>query len=373
VHVRVAQSLAEVDAAYELAAQTFGPNYFEAREALIGVREMEPLKSLEDAVLVVNGESVVGFVRILDRKFHSPAGLVQGGGITSVCIHPDLRGEGWGVRVMEAALERSQQRGDVFSILFARRAVDGWYPKLGYVGMGCHVAMSLDQGTHPDSLPIYSGATRVGVERSYLGAYADAYSDDYRDLFLSFHRDGEWWESLEARLAPGSGSGQFVNLIVGETLIGYFIIRDASVIELSASAGHRAECAAGILRFYDTQYGTPPVLRLPSRHWIMRLFSGTNHTLSIRYSWDGGHMVRILNQGAFKDLVAAGVDCAHRESVETLFSQYDVSRHEEARQLLADIVGASCLLRCAPDAEGAVIPSQGILKALPTWSAMDEL
>ena len=198
MEVRAAKNEGEVDQAYELAAKIFGPNYFELRDSLSRIRELEPLLSLEDAVVMVDEENVVGFVRILNRAFHSPAGAIQGGGITSVCTHPDFRGKGWGLKIMEAALERSRQRGDVFSILFARRAVDGWYPKLGYVGLGCHVELRLEHPLPVDSILPFSGSIIRGVERSYLSYYADAYLDSYKDVFLSFHREHKWWDQLES-------------------------------------------------------------------------------------------------------------------------------------------------------------------------------
>jgi len=84
-------------------------------------------------------------------------------------------------------------------------------------------------------------------------------------------------------------------------------------------------------------------------------------------------MVRILDKSAFKALVAAGVDCAHQESVETLFHRYDVSRHDEARQLLLALAGASWPLQGAQDAGIPATTGHGLVDPLPTWSVVDEL
>ena len=373
MEVRGAKNEREVDEAYELAARTFGPNYFEALQSQDRVRALEPLRSLEDAVVVVRGGEVVGFVRILDRKYYSPVGIVNAGGITSVCVHPGLRGKGWGLKVMEAALNRSRHRGDAFSILFARRDVDGWYPKLGYVGIGCHTEMQIEVPPAAGELPIFLGNTQSGVVDSYIGSYASAYEDSYHDLFLGAHRDQDWWQKLQARLADRVDSQDFVNVMVGGRPIGYFILKSGRVIEAASLIQYRADLIGGLVHCCAEIGNGRLVLALPSGHWCMERLRGMNHTLKVRYSWDGGHMVRILNKDVFRNMVAHGTGSESHEALEGLFQRYDVSEHEGARQLLLTIAGASPDLRAQPKVGNPAVPGSSLLAMLPTWSIVDEL
>ena len=373
MEVRGAKDLREVDKAYELAARIFGPNYFEAKETHAHVRALEPLRSLEDAVVLVSGGEVVGFVRILDRRYYSPAGTVQAGGITGVCVHPGLRGQGWGLKVMDAAIRRSQRRGDAFSVLFARRAVDGWYPRLGYVGIGCHVEMRVEAPSGIGGPSELNGSLQTGIIDSYINIYADSYADSYMDMVLSVCRDSEWWQTLDARLARRVDAKDFVNVMVGEEPIGYFMLRAGKVIEAASLRQHRAELLAGLRQYCTSNHNERLVLALPTGHWCVEALRSMNHTLSVRYSWDGGHMVRILDKDAFKKMVMQYAENGSCESLGTLFEQYDMSDHESARQLLLAIVGASQAVRCSRDAGNPVIPGAPLLPMLPTWSIVDEL
>ncbi len=374
MEVRGAKNPREVDEAYELVAKIFGPNYFEAKEVKAEVRALEPLQNLADAVLVVDGEDVVGFVRLLDRQFYSPAGLVKAGGITSVCIHPDLRGQGWGRRVMEAALQRSWQRGDAFSILFARRAVDGWYPKLGYVGIGCHLELRLERPFGIDSLlSSFAGTTQIGAIEAYRDIYTAAYADSYQGLILSFYRDAEWWQNLKQRLARRINPEDFINVLVRDKPIGYFILKQGRVIEAASPGQHRADFITGLTQFFTIFDSEKLTLALPSGHWCIEFLRRMNHTLSVRYSWDGGHMIRILNKSVFKDIVLGSVGSESYQIVDELFEYYNISEHESARRLLLTIIGVLTPAQGKQASKNPVVLGTSLLPMLPTWSIVDEL
>ena len=373
MEVRGAKDLREVDEAYELAARIFGPNYFEAKETYDHVRALDPLRSLEDAIVLVNGKEVVGFEHILDRRYYSPAGIVQAGGLTALCVHPGLRGRGWSLKIMDAAIRRSQQRGDAFSVLFARRAIDGFHPRNGYVGIGCHVEMQVEVSSEIGGPSELNGSLQTGIIDSYINIYADSYADSYADLVLSVYRDDEWWQELEARLARRVEAKDFVNVMAGRRPIGYFMLRAGKVIEAASLRQHRAELLAGLRQYCTSNHSERLVLALPTGHWCVEALRSMNHTLSVRYSWDGGHMVRILDKDAFKKMVMQYTGNGSCESLETLFGQYDMSDHESARQLLLAIVGASQAVRCSRDAGDPVVPGAPLLPMLPTWSIVDEL
>jgi len=100
---------------------------------------------------------------------------------------------------------------------------------------------------------------------------------------------------------------------------------------------------------------------------------GMNHTLSVRYSWDGGHMTRILNKGVFKEIVMRSVGNESREAVDRLFEQYSVSEHESARLLFLSIVGASPAIQGGQKKGNPAVLGASLLPMLPTWSIVDEL
>jgi predicted N-acetyltransferase YhbS len=373
MEIRGAKNLKEVDEAYELVAKIFGPNYFEAREAKNHVRALEPLRDLEDGIVVVRGEEVVGFVRILDREFYSPAGVLKGGGISSVCIHPELRGQGWGVRVMDVAIERCRKRGDAFSVLFGRRAVDGWYPRFGYVGIGCHLEMRMEDSYTDSTFTSFSGNIQSGIFEFHSDLYAQAYDASYGDLLLSFCRGKEWWQKLEQRLARRVNAKDFITVMDGSDPIGYFILKEGRVIEAASLPDQQTNLLSGLLKFCIENNEGKVILALPSRHWCVHILRSLNHTLSVRYSWDGGHMIRILDKDSLQTMVLSSSKAQSHEAVNRLFDQHDVSQHQNARQLLLTIVGALPeVSRKVKNADPAIL-ADSLLPMLPTWSIIDEL
>lgn len=359
VDVREARDLWEVDAAYELAARVFGPNYFEACSMKRRIRRLEPLRDLRDILVVARGSEVVGMARVLDRQLHSTAGLVEVGGVTSVCIHPNFRGQGWGLRLMEAAIRRSYERGDVLSVLFARRAVDGWYPRLGYVGIGGHVEMAVEG--FADFAAGFAGGLRSGAVGEWAEFYMRAYSDSYRNLPLSFYRDKSWWEKLDGWLEGKIAQDGFVNVTSKGECVGYFALRRGQVVEAAACEQTGGEFIAGMLRFFLDRGEARICLALPLQHGCVRQLRCFNHTLSVRYSWDGGHMSRVIQpEKAWAALGGQG-------AAPVAMDESNGLRHEDARKMLLGTIG----LR-----EGALSPlpaGDSQWPGLPVWSVIDEL
>lgn len=354
IEIRGARDEREVDEAYELASRVFGPDYFTAREIKLRSRRLEPLTDLRDAIVALSDGEVVGLVRIVDREAWLGGATLKVGGITAVGIRPDFQGQGYGRAIMEAALERSRQRGDALSIAFARRAVDGFYPKLGYVGLGCHPEMLVTrQAGSEDGRGVV--ALKPGLDEGPLEVCAAAYQDSYRGLVMSFRRDAAWWAKLPLRLSSRVRPDGFVTVWDEARSVGYLIVHDGRVIEAASLSGSRQTVATGILTFPSVR-GKELTLALPLGHWAMQAFRTMDHTLKVRCSWDGGHVVRVLDRAAFLTGLAGllgGGDIARK--IVSELERYDVTSHAGARALLMRLVDSGALLL-----------------TLPTWSLLDE-
>ena len=370
MEVRYAKNHKEVDDAYELAASIFGDNYPESKQTLDNVRSIEPLENLEDAIVVADGTDIWGFVRILSRRFYSPIGLVAGGGITTVCIHPKLRGLGWGLEVMDYSIRRSNERGDLFSILFARRAVDGWYRKLGYVGIGCHPFIEVDRTYVPDWLQTFTGHFDLGVHAESSAIYQKAYEDSYRDMFLGFYRDSSWWRNVGLHINPKINVNDFINVYVGGKIIGYWVSDGSKIVECCSLAAHRMDFMAALISHTETIHTEKLILSLPPNHWCTKILNVMNHTLSVRYSWNGGHMVRILDSKKFIEIIPDMENPDSKIASGGVLNQYDVSLHEDAKELLESLVGSESPDSCIYRQSHRKILTREIL---PAWSIIDQL
>ena len=345
LEVRAATSAAEVDAAYELAARVFGPDYFTASATKVRLRAVDPVQSFDEVVLVLSDGDVVGFVRLVGRAVWLGGEALPVGGVTSVCVHPRVQGQGYGRLVMEEAIAVSRARGDVLSIAFARRAVDGFYPRLGYLGLGCHPELTvpaLAVGARSDC------GTR-GFDAGAIAAYAAAYRATYGSLPFAFARDAAWWTLFARRLEGRISPDGFRTVRAHGRVVGYFVAQGTRVIEAAAVAGAASALESALPPEMDGDL----VLALPPAHPALVPWRRRNHTERVRYAWDGGHVVRVLDGRRFGAALAraTGMDDAGAGAA-------DLHDHIAARRVLERVAGV---------AEG---PRR--LAALPAWSAVDE-
>jgi predicted N-acetyltransferase YhbS len=362
VEIRGARAECDVDAAYDLAARTFGPNYFEAKDAKVRVRALEPLSNPADAVIAVHDGDVIGFVRIVDRSVWLGGQELPVGGITSVAVRPDFRGQGLGRRIMEFALERSRERGDILSIAFARRAVDGFYWRIGYVGLGCHPDVTVQAGLVKRDKEI---ETRAGFDKTLGSLYRSAYADSYAALPMSFSRSDQWWSRFPDRLAVlNSGEGQGLHTVfAADQPVGYFVAHSGRIIEIAASAA----ATVPVMNAVVSHGGAKDVsLAVPLGHWSIAACRPRNHTLRVRHAWDGGHVVRVLDNSVFCDALASAIAEPARVAA---VRQLDVADHAAARRVLMCLAGID-----APDAapEGDMSRPVPLLPTLPSWTPLDE-
>jgi len=377
LEVRMALNEKEVDRAYELAAGIFGPDYAESLSHKNLVRALEPLEDLRDVVLVADGDELLGFIRIISRNCYSPVGDLKIGGITSVCTHPDLRGQGWGIRLMEGAIKRSLERKDDFSLLFSRRVITGWYSKIGYVGIGCKSELKLDR--MQPAMPAASSSAGIvsGMNSSFLRTYADAHRDTYSGLPLAINRTEPWWDSLEDRLDQHRiESAKFFNVMIGETLIGYFIKSKDQVIEVASLDEFRLEFLTGMLDYCQASIKDTDKISLPAGHWCLEGLSGRpDSKLTPELSWNHSQMVRVLNKDAFREIALKSCGPEESKASQSLFKDADVESHEGARQLLARIVGQDSVYPSGGYQElpGSPAEDQWMLPSLPYWSPLDEI
>ncbi|MBI4355003.1 MAG: GNAT family N-acetyltransferase [Candidatus Omnitrophica bacterium] len=354
VEVRSARHHGEVTQACTLAAHIFGTDVEQSRRRQEAWLRLEPCADLRDLVLACEGGEVVGLIRIVNRQFHWSDGMVPAGGLAHVGLHEAYRGRGLGGRMVEAALARLTERHDTLAVLFARRAVDGWYPKFGFVGLGCHPELRVEPAALSETMQPREVQVETGLGSVPAEAWQTLYEASYRELPLSFYRDGLWWAGWEERLAMTVGCERVTRFYMADRLIGYAVSDGERVVEAAADVSWQASCAQALCA-QAAEQDEGLALRLPTDHWLMRWLQRLNHTLTIRYAWDGGHMVRLMGARALQSVEAAETGWDARQAVGV--ARASRSRLEEQCSRLLE------LLTAAPP---AVVPS------LPTWSILDE-
>lgn len=305
VRVRLARTTAEVEAAYDLAARVFGPTYHEARahkHAL--VRDVEPLEGPQDVVVALSGETVVGIIRLVVRRMRFGADRFNVIGITSVAVDPAHRNSGVGAKLMRVSMAEGRRRGDDLAVLFARRAVDGWYPKFGFLGLGqhveCHVTSTVENARRGQRW-------HAGFDRKALAAYRALYEVAYRTIPGSFIRGRDWWSGFEARLRLRKHTELLTFWGTRHTPEAYAAIEGERVIEMGTTSRSVDAATATLVAEMHRRGVATPVFALHPAHIGMRTLYAGNHTLSLRRAWDGGHMAGPLSRAAAARLRSHGI------------------------------------------------------------------
>jgi GNAT superfamily N-acetyltransferase len=353
LEIRTARGPEEIDAAYELAAKVFGPDYFTSLTLKALARRLEPIRDYDDVVVAVAGGDVVGLVRIVGRTLAAGRQRLAVGGITSVCLRPDVQGRGYGRALMDEAIATCRRRGDVVSIAFGRRAVDGFYPRLGYVGIGCHpeLAVAVDRADAPP-------AVRRGFRTADVGRYAAAFEATYGEILLALMRHARWWDGAAERLRARVGDEGFHVVEDTSGPVGYFVVHAGRIVEAASTptARPRLLAAVGVARTADGVVR----LGLPVGHWLMAALRRRNHTLTIRCAWDGGHLLRVLDARVLITALADATGGDVPDHFADALRAGATDDHTAARRLLERLAGLD-------DRE-----PRAVLQPLPSWSMVDE-
>jgi predicted N-acetyltransferase YhbS len=363
--IQAAKTQKELDEAYDLEARVFGPNYFDSVHRRSINESLDP-PAPGDVVVVRDGKSVIGMLRLMPRSLHVLGSTLSAGGLTNVCIHPDHHGRGLGRDLMEAALRILRERGFQVSVTIARRAVDGFYSRFGFLGIDAFPELRVQV---PERLP--EASRRVHATRGVDSAfdYASAYGSTYGALAFAFDRKPAWWESLKKRLMLKHPGWSVLNLFLDGAPAGYAVLNpEEVVIEAASLPGAVPACAGAAL---SEAFGPQKerVLRLtPDHPWAVSL-RRYNHTLKTRAAWDGGHLLRVLDPGAFCAALSRGAGPGVERALSEL-GRLKAEDHPVAREMLAH-----CLGLCLHDCEGAPCRLPGLRHEStlrPSWSPIDE-
>lgn len=345
---RPARDAAELEAAWALEGRVFGLELATARR-----RECELFDPGRPADMIVatGDDGVVALARLVPRTLLLPGSALPTAGLTHVCVAPEHQGLSLGRRVVEAALAAAVARGFALAATIARRAVDGFYPRFGFLGVDAFPEQLVRAGE-----PAPAGVSAaVGPEdtRPLAALYAAAYGGQG----FSFRRDARWWTLLRQRLSLRLPTMRLVALYHDGRVIGYALL-DGEIVREAASRPVNAERCVSFLLSPAFAAGAERAFRLPPGHPWLPALARRAHTFSTRAAWDGGHLVRVLDTKRFFSALAR----ASRKDAAVL-KKLAANNGPEA---LAHCLGTCLVARCklpAPSLPFSLRPHWGPLDA----------
>lgn len=286
--VRIGDNNQLPDEIIDFLARIYGPNYYDAKRIQGLIIRSEPSTSPQNFVLArsIHNE-LIGIIRIVDRKIHLGSAILKCGGISSVSVHPDWRGQGIVREMMNVAHEAMVQRGMDISFLYARRVLDGYYTQFGYYGINRYLDLEI--------ISAIAGEEKLNIapfRQENMGTISVKYNDAYSGLPGSIVRDEKMWVFLISRIKETGGSIRLLECCVGESgeMIGYLIISNDKLIEISVPSVFFPYLPILIKKLGLKYISIHPCH--PFFKYVRTNFSTIQHE---RFSLDGGYMGKILD------------------------------------------------------------------------------
>lgn len=284
--ITIGDSSLDLSKIIDFAASIFGSNYQESRIVQQQVIESEPTTAPHNFVICSTMDGIIiGLVRIVEREVLLDGVSLKAGGLSTIGVHPQWRGQGIAAAMMAEAARVMRQRGLDIAFLHGRKAMDGFYTKFGYAGINRYIDLTLL--AYPRADIRFSVVDLVPEAKDYC---ANLYERFYHPLSGSVKRYSALWDYNISRLAKGIGGLAGKLIMHADKLVGYFVTEGSTVVELAVSE----EYFSSLPEFYKDQYIES--FAIHPRHPFYRYCRARiSSIVRDRFVVDGGYMGRILN------------------------------------------------------------------------------
>ncbi len=272
--------------AIDFLSKAFGPDYFSARYYKTRLFAVEPSFRPENLVSArVDGHRLAGLLRIVERELLIDGIPLKTGFITSVAVHPDQRGQGLGSAIVRYALDLLVARGFDLAGVHGRRAVDGFYPKFGFVHVGRYLDLEIISQVNPTE-----GIETIPIGPEDIPLITQYYQDTYSPLTGSIQRDKGVWRFLLAKVDNSGDTCRLLGLQRDESLIGYIATMGADLIEAAVGEEYISQLP-GVL----VQLGLKRMCIHPRHPLFIHCRRHYSTLLQERFALDGGYMAKLLS------------------------------------------------------------------------------
>jgi len=283
------------DELVEFLARIFGPNYHDARAAQRIVFANEPSLRPENLFEARAPDgALIGLVRLVEREILLGGVSLSAVGVSSVAVHLQWRSQGVASALINAAVAEAARRGFCFSFLHGRRAVDGYYLKHGYVGIGRYVDLELL--SQPETAQVLVQAEFVPT---HLPMCAERYRETYGLLAGAVVRGPGVWEYLLKRRDARLGGFEIKVCLDGEAFAGYLVVAGGKLVEMALEP-HLYPAVPRALR----SMGVESIAMHPRHPFVLYCRRNLNTVYSERFALNGGYMARLLDLKALLKAMA---------------------------------------------------------------------
>ena len=295
---RPARTRAEVDIARELIFKSFGPSYFEIKDIKDLQAAAEPDQhDSENYVLAVMDGAVVGTLHYYPQEVSISGVKARIATLAEFCVTPEAARQFVGLALLSRTLELIAARGFPICIGAARRAMDDYYRRVGFSGVGAYCRVEIEKPCHARHR---GSVTLRPFNGSHVPAYDAAHRATYEGQSCFFPRaEGRW--GLIGELARRGLGPRFAEFGPDDDPSGYVIWDGEALLEV---AFRRDD--VDLPSILDVLPGTTdrPIssLLLSFRHPVLSALADADLSLTHRRIPHAGQIAKILDRDAFLQL-----------------------------------------------------------------------
>ena len=306
----------ELESVYELFARSFGPDYFSARENFQFLLENEPYAPLQNHLIVKEANNeVVGALRLVDRLLMFGPIMLRAGGMSLFAVNPQFWYKGIAHSIQKAFLEWADNTFDI-TFGFARRRMDGYWSRFGYIGYTSFALLTVDTKT----VPADDGECNlVNFSDTHLPDYQQYYLDSYQNVFGSVHRDDALWNYYLKKINHYGLGTLYSFKGQNNRLVGYALVKENTVLDIAGdSATFPGMVKALVAKLGKTAQAVD--FNLSPAHPFFKFLLRFNHTYTIRRVWNGGHIARTAPVSKFLEKIRPVLEARLRDADCSSFS-----------------------------------------------------
>lgn len=289
INFRLANSLKECAEAFNLANRIFSQNPTDQNyKTMLWAKNGNDQP--EQLMLAVDGAKIIGLVRMCPSQMIWREEEFSTCGLTSICIDMNYRGKNFGRGLMEATVEHCDEKGFDASLLVARRAVDHFYLKFGFIGASSYPSITVQEIPEMLGTEISFRDFNLNNSQEYLIHYDHAYHESLRIV----RHVGVFWQYAIQRL-------NFLDLTFQEIwsdgeLIGYVLHNKDHVEEIAFADGVSEIKILSTLRKLKNMLPGQLMLKIPHQHQLLSSLKNCDVIFMSRQCRYGGHMLRFNRQ-----------------------------------------------------------------------------
>lgn len=208
-------------------------------------------------------------------------------GLSSICVDPKFQGQGFGRELMKKCINYLDTQNYDLSFLIARKAVDNFYTKFGFIGASSY--QSLNVKLNRKYLLTNKQISFGKFDEKNIKLYSQFLKYSYNDCFGTCLRSDNTWGFVIKKIQHMGL--HFNEIYYKDNIFGYVIFDDEKIIELSFDNHVNANLLRqSLIPIFFKNKNLE--LSLPHSHKITNCFDHDDVEYYSRKCLYGGHMIR---------------------------------------------------------------------------------